>query len=106
MKDLKQKHNNLKGRIRKVATPYKEILSGLPKQEQEEIGQLARYYKLQMMIREYRRSQKLSQAEFAARVNMPRTMISKIETGNRNVTLETLMILAQGMGKELVIDFR
>ena len=106
MKDLKQKHNNLKSQLRKVATPFKEILSGLPKNEQEEIGQHARYYKLQIMVREYRRSQKLSQAEFAAKVKMPRTMITKIETGNRNVTLETLMTLAQGMGKELVIDFK
>jgi DNA-binding XRE family transcriptional regulator len=97
---------NLKEQLRKVATPFKEILSELPKTEQDEINRHARYYKLEMMLREYRKSQKLSQAEFAAKVNMPRTMISKIETGNRNVTLETLMTLAQGMGKELVIDFK
>ena len=63
------------------------------------------YYRLLYRLREKRRSLHLSQAKLARLSGIPRATISKIETGKRNVTIDTLLRLAQAMDSKLRIDF-
>lgn len=57
------------------------------------------------IIREIRqKNTKLSQAELAASIGLERTYISKIESGKKNVTVETLGLICNGL-KINVSDF-
>jgi transcriptional regulator with XRE-family HTH domain len=58
-----------------------------------------------MELHRLRKRLRLTQKELAKRSSVPRTTISKIESGDRNVTIETLSKLAYGMGKSLKISF-
>jgi len=47
----------------------------------------------------------LTQEQLSKLSGVPRTTIAKIESGNRNVTIEKLMVIAGAMGKSLEIKF-
>jgi transcriptional regulator with XRE-family HTH domain len=54
--------------------------------------------RLGAVIRTYREATKLSQDRFADRIEMHRAYYSAIERGERNITLETLLRVADGLG--------
>lgn len=56
--------------------------------------------KLGAAIRERRTALEMSQEAFADSIKMHRAYYSKIERGERNVTLATLWRVAQGLGLE------
>jgi transcriptional regulator with XRE-family HTH domain len=53
------------------------------------------------LLRSARENAGLSQAEFAARVGVPRTMVSAYERGVRQATLPTLQRLLRAAGYEV-----
>ncbi len=74
----------------------------------EFIGETAafdEYYKTLVMLKETRKKARLSQLDLARKSNVPVSIISKIENGKRNPTIETLSKLAYGMNKKLEIRF-
>lgn len=56
-------------------------------------------------IRSARLAAGLSQERVAASIHMTRSNYARIERGTTNVTLETLLRIAKGLGTELRIDF-
>ena len=52
-------------------------------------------------IRELRRSKKLTQRSFAARVGMPQSVIARLETGRHDYSLKTLYQIAGAFGKQV-----
>ena len=56
-------------------------------------------------INELRRRKKISQAQLAAKVGMKQSAIGRIESGEQNLTLETLFKIAHALGKELEVKF-
>ena len=92
-------------KIHKYGIPFEEILARFTPEEHEQIEREARYYILRMELRKQRQSKGLTQQQLADKVNMPRTMITKIESGKRNVTVSTLMDIARALGKNLVVGF-
>ena len=40
----------------------------------------------------------LSQEEFATKVGLDRTYLSRVESGQKNITLETLDVICKGLG--------
>ena len=54
--------------------------------------------RLGAVIRAYRKATKLSQDRFADRIDMHRAYYSAIERGEKNITLETLLRVADGLG--------
>lgn len=52
-------------------------------------------------IRRIRREQRLSQAELAQRARLTQATISRIESGTRDGDLETLALIAAGLGLAL-----
>ncbi len=59
-------------------------------------------------LREVRKSRALSQEDLAHLSGLDRTYISQCEAGKRNVTLRTLMSLAESLGIEPaeLVDFK
>lgn len=67
--------------------------------DQKVIGERIRYLRISLL--------KMSQEDFARKIGLDRTYMSKIEAGKQNLTLETLNKICEGLGitlKEL-FDF-
>jgi len=88
-------------KLKKYAVPFEDMLAELSPKERKEIDSLSNYYIALMDIFSLRKNLNLTQAELAKRSSVPRSTISKIESGERNATIHTLMKIAAGMGKEL-----
>lgn len=56
-------------------------------------------------IRSIRQEKKLSQVAVARKIGMLRANYVKIERGKKNVTVDTLLRIADGLGVEMTIDF-
>ena len=55
---------------------------------------------------EIRNREHITQKELSARTGIAQADISKLESGNGNPSIKTLIRLAAGLGKELHIEFR
>jgi len=80
-----------------------EISRDFTKEDWQGVENEKKYYNLVIKLRELRQKIGLTQKELAERANLPRATIVKVESGKRNATLETLMYMAQAMGKDLVV---
>ena len=49
-------------------------------------------------IREYRQRTGLSQEKFALSINMDRTYYSSVESGRRNISIDNIKKIADGLG--------
>ena len=57
-------------------------------------------------VRELRLDMKLSQEKFALKINMDRTYFSSVESGKRNISLENIKKIADGLNVKLEELFR
>lgn len=64
-----------------------------------------KYELIKEIIRE-RNAQNLTQKEFANRIGIKQSNISRLESGNYNPSIDFLEKIAKGLGKELHIEFR
>lgn len=86
--------------------PAENFLNDLSAEERKQIEQEKKYYRLVVSLKQKREQLGLSQGELAKLAKLPRTTITKVESGSRNTTLETLMSMANAMGRDLVIGLR
>ena len=86
--------------------PYDKIFARLSKKRQEVILKKARYLQAAIALRRLRKALRLSQKKLAKRMMVKREFISRIESGEQNVTLETLYKIAEATGKEFSFRFR
>lgn len=86
--------------------PYEKVMASFPKREQERIYKRARYIQAAMALRRLRRALKLSQEKLAKRMKVKREFVSRIESGEQNVTLETLYKIAEATDKKFYFSFR
>ena len=61
---------------------------------------------LSMKFREARRKAKLSQHDLAKKSGVAQNIISKVESGKQNVTVETLTKISFALGKEITIGLK
>lgn len=85
---------------------FKDILNKLPFKQSEEIEQRARYIRTAMVVKKLRKKLKLTQQELADKMNTKRELISRVESGRQNITLETLHQIAEATDKDLVFQFK
>ncbi len=72
--------------------------------EQKRISEnFTKYYSILLELRKLRKELGLTQAQLAKKAGLPRTTITKIESGAYNPTLNTLMQLASAMNKKLQV---
>lgn len=95
---------NLK-KLQKLTIPYNEIYKNLPEEEKKQIKQEVQYLKVLMGLKQTREALGFTQEQLATLSQIPRATITKIENGQRNATLKTMMTLANAMGKELQISW-
>ncbi|MEX0877273.1 MAG: helix-turn-helix transcriptional regulator [Candidatus Spechtbacterales bacterium] len=56
-------------------------------------------------VMQLRKEEKLSQKEFAEKINTTQSVVSRIEHGSQNITVDYLERIANIFGRELVVDF-
>ncbi len=86
---------------KKTTITLKEFNRGLSPDDRKLIEAEKKYYQVIVALREKRKKMGLTQEGLARLSNVPRTTITKVESGSRNATLQTLMALAQAMGKRV-----
>ncbi|HNW23466.1 MAG TPA: helix-turn-helix transcriptional regulator [Candidatus Dojkabacteria bacterium] len=57
------------------------------------------------MLKELRSKKKLTQEDLAIISGVPRTTISRIETGKRNISIDKLILIANALDRDLEIRF-
>jgi DNA-binding XRE family transcriptional regulator len=87
--------------IKKLAITLEEFAKDFTKEDLVIVEREKRYYYLVSALRKMRNSLGLTQEKLSQMSKIPRTTITKIESGSRNVTLETLMTMAESMGKTI-----
>lgn len=85
---------------------YDDLFAGYSKKRQQEILKRARYLKAAIELKKLRKELKISQEKLAHKMRVKREFISRIESGEQNVTIETLNRVAKATGKELEFYFR
>jgi len=85
---------------------YTDLFSSYPKKRQQEILKKARYLKAAMELKKLRKELKMSQEALARKMKVKREFITRIESGEQNVTIETLNRVAEATGKEFEFHFR
>lgn len=74
-------------------------------QEMEEIDVEAEKRIAIRQLKELRKKKNLTQDKLAIKSGLPRSTISRIETGKRNVSIAKLIQIANALGKDLEIRF-
>jgi DNA-binding XRE family transcriptional regulator len=97
----------LEEKIKKYTVPAEKVFDDLNFTEEEKniIEAKKREYYLLVALKKRRKELKLTQAELAKKANLPRTTITKIESGTYNPTVSTLMAIASAMDKKLEVKF-
>lgn len=72
----------------------------------KEYQSLTPEYEIVRQIIQARTEQNLTQKELANRIGIRQSNISRLESGNYNPSLDFLKRVAEGLGKELHIEFR
>jgi transcriptional regulator with XRE-family HTH domain len=76
-----------------------------PKEYQDKVIENAKFIMARMEIVKLRKSKKISQSELAKKMKVKREFVSRIESGNQNITLATLLKIARATGKEFKFSF-
>lgn len=76
------------------------------KEFQKEYNALTPKYELIKEIIKERNAQNLTQKQFADKVGIKQSNISRLESGNYNPSMDFLQKIAHALGKELYIEFR
>lgn len=85
---------------------YDDLFASYSQRRQQEILKRARYLKAAMELKKLRKQLKISQNELARKMKVKREFIARIESGEQNITLETLNRVAEATGKEFEFHFR
>lgn len=76
------------------------------KEFRNEYNSLIPKYEIIKEIIKERNAQNLTQQEFADKLGIKQSNISRLESGNYNPSMDFLQKVAQALGKELHIEFR
>ncbi len=91
---------------RRDLVAYIDLFSSYPQERQQEILKRARYLKAAMELKKLRKELKISQEALARKMKVKREFISRIESGEQNITIETLNRVAEATGKEFAFHFK
>jgi DNA-binding XRE family transcriptional regulator len=73
--------------------------------QEENVDNEIRRYDMLVQLRDLRKQLGLTQIQLAQKAAMPRTTITKIESGSYNPTISTLLSIASAMDKKLQVRF-
>lgn len=84
---------------------YDKRFESFSKKKQQRIKDEAKFIMARMEIRRLRKAKNISQSELAKKMDVKREFVSRIESGNQNITLATLFKIATATGKEFKFSF-
>ena len=84
----------------------KQLTDNLTVEEKQIINAEIQYYDLLVAFKKARESKGISQEELAQKAQVNRTTLSKIESGLRNATIDTMMKLARALDMNLELRLR
>lgn len=87
--------------IRKNTISLAQFGKGITREERQFIEAEKKYYQVVVSLRKKREDLGLTQEKLAYLSKVPRTTITRVESGSRNATIQTLLSLAQAMGKNI-----
>lgn len=87
--------------LQQHAIALKDLSEQFTPAERTVIEAEKKYYKLVIALKAKREGLGLTQEKLATMSNVPRTTITKVESGSRNATLETLMRMAEALGSSV-----
>ena len=85
---------------------YTDLFASYSKKRQQEILKRTRYLKAAMELKKLRKQLRISQNELARKMKVKREYITRIESGEQNITIETLNRIAEATGKEFEFHFK
>lgn len=85
---------------------YGDLFAGYSQKRKQEILKRARYLKAAMELKKLRKQLEISQQELAHKMKVKREFITRIESGEQNITIETLNRVAEATGKEFEFHFK
>ncbi len=94
--------SDTKKRIQPV--PLKEFEKRFSKEQLQKVELYQEYFHALDELRRLREEMGISQKELSERSGIPQETISRIESGRRNVTLDTLISIASAMGKKVKVN--
>lgn len=89
--------------IRKQTVSLKIFSKNFTNEQKKISSQHQRYYEVLLALKLARKKQGITQEELAVKAKIPRTTVTKIESGKYNPTLHTLMSIASAMNKKLQV---
>ena len=92
--------------IRPKTTSLNDFAKDFSEVQHKIVDEETRHYNLLTSFKEAREKKGLSQEELAKKADVNRTTLSKIESGLRNATIETLDKLATAMDMKLDVKLR
>jgi len=90
-----------KNKLKKLTITLEEFSKDFTDEDKRFIETEKKYYYLLSALRKTRNSLGLTQSKLAELSNLPRTTITRVESGSRNATIQTLMTMAKSMGKTI-----
>jgi len=89
----------------KAGVSYKIIKEKLLESDEvrQEYDALEFRYKIVRKIAELRRNDKITQEELAIRLKTTKSVVSRIESGNQNVSVDMVQKIVNALGKEVDI---
>lgn len=85
---------------------WNKVFENYSQERQARILRGVRYLKTAMVLRKLRKELKISQKGLARKMNVKREFITRIESGEQNITIETLNRIAEATGKEFEFHFK
>lgn len=70
------------------------------------VGAKKKYFETLMALKKLRESKGLTQEELAKLAGVPRRTVTRIESGQRNTTFDTLLTIASAMNKTIDISIK
>src|SRR5258706_12809447 len=97
--------NTKKAKLLKIieenTVSLEEVMGKFTEEQNRIVESEIRYYDLLVELRRIRKKLGLSQQTLAEKAKLPRTTITKIESGTYNPTINTLMSIAYAMDEKL-----
>jgi len=78
-----------------------ELNKDVKKEERSFIESEKKYYEVVIELKKKREKLGLTQEQLSIMSKVPRTTITKVESGSRNATLQTIMAIAEAMGQNI-----
>ncbi len=91
--------------LKKNTISLQDFARDFSSQQEKVAADEIRYYDVLIALKKLRKKMGLSQEQLAKKAAIPRTTITKIESGLYNPTLNTLMTISSAMDKKLQIQF-